>query len=85
MTPPLSARVNVVAHRGFSGRFPENTLKAFLEAVALGVDAMEFDVQLTRDGELVLVHDGTVDRTTNGSGRVDRLSLSEIKEMDAGG
>ena len=77
--------VNVVAHRGFSGRFPENTLKAFLEAVTLGVNAIEFDVQLTRDGGLVLVHDGTVDRTTNGSGRVDRLSLSEIKELDAGG
>ena len=85
MTPPLTATVNVVAHRGFSGRFPENTLRAFQEAVALGVDSIEFDVQLTRDGGLVLVHDGTVDRTTNGSGRVDGLSLSEIKEMDAGG
>ncbi|NLN18800.1 MAG: glycerophosphodiester phosphodiesterase [Firmicutes bacterium] len=76
--------VNVVAHRGFSGKYPENTLRAFREALVLDVDTVEFDVRLTKDNELVLIHDPTVDRTTNGQGRVEEMTLAEIKELDAG-
>ncbi len=74
----------VIAHRGGGGLWPENTLYAFEHAVALGVDALEMDVQSTKDGELVVIHDDTVDRTTNGTGRVQALTLAEIKALDAG-
>ena len=76
--------VNVVAHRGFSGKFPENTAIAFKEALALGVEMIELDVHLAIDGSLIVVHDATVDRTSDGTGRVDTLTLEEIKAMDAG-
>ena len=76
--------VKVIAHRGFSGSYPENTEIAFLEAIALGVDAVEFDVRLSRDSVPVVIHDGRVDRTTDGAGSVDQLTLSEIRELDAG-
>ena len=76
--------VNGVAHRGFSGRYPENTRVAFLKALRLGVDSIELDVHLTRDRELVVIHDSAVDRTTNGLGRVAQMTLSEIKALDAG-
>ena len=78
-------QVAVVAHRGASGRFPENTLPAFEEAVRLEVEMVEFDVHLTADGQMVVIHDATVDRTSNGSGQVAKMTLSEIKELDAGG
>ena len=77
--------VTVVAHRGASGTFPENTAPAFQEAIRLGVEMIELDVHLTVDGKMVVIHDGTVDRTSDGSGRVARMSLEEIKELDAGG
>ena len=76
--------VNVVAHRGFSGRFPENTAVAFKKALALDIEMIELDVHLAKDGSLIVIHDATVDRTSNGTGRVDALTLDEIKEMDAG-
>ncbi len=63
---------------------PENTLPAFAEALRLGVGMIEFDVQLTRDGALVLMHDDTIDRTTDRQGRVADLTLSELREADAG-
>jgi glycerophosphoryl diester phosphodiesterase len=72
------------AHRGQSGSLPENTLVAFRNAVDLGADRLELDVQMTRDGELVVIHDETVDRTTNGTGRVAELTLTEIRALDAG-
>jgi glycerophosphoryl diester phosphodiesterase len=72
------------AHAGLSGRFPENTMAAFRNAVALGADWLELDVQMTRDGALVVIHDETVDRTTNGSGQVADLTLAEIRALDAG-
>jgi glycerophosphoryl diester phosphodiesterase len=72
------------AHRGRSGQLPENTLAAFRKAVDLGADRLELDVQMTRDGELVVIHDETVDRTTNGTGRVADLTLAEIRALDAG-
>ncbi|MBT4499939.1 MAG: hypothetical protein HOC74_19580 [Gemmatimonadetes bacterium] len=77
-------QVAVVAHRGASGDFPENTASAFLEAIRLGVEMIEFDVQLSRDRELVIIHDSVVDRISDGSGRVDEMNLTELKELDAG-
>ncbi len=76
--------VLVIAHRGGLGLWPENTPYAFEHAVELGVDVLEMDVQSTEDGELVVMHDGTVDRTTNGTGRVQELTLAELRQLDAG-
>lgn len=73
-----------IAHRGFSAVYPENTLLSFNKALELGVDHLELDLQVTFDGHLVVMHDRTVDRTTNGSGEVSDLSLAEIRELDAG-
>jgi glycerophosphoryl diester phosphodiesterase len=72
------------AHRGAMSTHPENTLPALQEAVRLGAHMIEFDIQLTKDGALVLMHDATVDRTTNGKGKVADLTLAEIKALDAG-
>ena len=65
----------VAAHRGFSGEYPENTMLAFKEAIKLGVDQIETDVRITKDNELVLIHDSTLERTTNGSGKVCDYTL----------
>jgi glycerophosphoryl diester phosphodiesterase len=75
----------VVAHRGFRTRAPENTLAAFEAAATVGAAMIEFDVGLTRDGVPVVIHDAEVDRTTDGVGRVDALTLAEIQALDAGG
>lgn len=72
------------AHRGAMSTHPENTVPAFMEAVRLGAHMIEFDVQLTKDGALVLMHDATVNRTTDGKGKVSDLTLAEIKALDAG-
>jgi glycerophosphoryl diester phosphodiesterase len=79
-------RRNVVcfAHRGARGHAPENTLLAFDLAFDLGVDAIECDVQRSRDGELVIIHDGTVNRTTNGTGAVAALAFADLRALDAG-
>ena len=74
----------VVGHRGAAGLAPENTLCAIRRAAAAGVGAVEFDVRITADGEIVLMHDETVDRTTDGSGAVHRMALDEIRRLDAG-
>jgi len=74
----------VVGHRGNRAHAPENTLESLREAVALGADAVEFDLRVSRDGVLVLMHDATVDRTTDGSGSVALKSMAELKELDAG-
>ena len=73
-----------VAHRGHSIEFPENTLEAYRRAIALGVEMIECDVNLTHDGRLVMIHDATLDRTTNGSGRVSSVTWDEIQRLDAG-
>jgi glycerophosphoryl diester phosphodiesterase len=73
------------AHRGAMSSHPENTLPALLEAARLGAAMIEFDVQITADGALVLMHDSKVDRTTDGSGRVSEMTLAQIQELDAGG
>jgi glycerophosphoryl diester phosphodiesterase len=78
------SRPLVFAHRGGGGLFPENTLEAFEYSAKMGVDVLELDVHSTADGALVVMHDATVDRTTNGSGRVNDLTLAEIKQLDAG-
>jgi len=73
-----------IAHRGASALAPENTMAAFERAIELGADAIEFDLHLSRDGELVVIHDDTLDRTTDGNGPVHERSLEEIKRLDAG-
>lgn len=74
----------VIAHRGASEVAPENTIAAFQKAVELGADAIELDVKLTADGEALVMHDRTLDRTTSGSGRVSAHTMSEIQTLDAG-
>ena len=74
----------IIAHRGASEYEPENTLKSFKKAIDLGAELIEFDVRLSKDNSLVIMHDKTVDRTTNGSGIVREMTLSQLKELDAG-
>ena len=74
----------VIAHRGGAGLAPENTLYAFERARDLGVDVIELDVRSTSDGSLVVFHDATVDRTTDGTGRVNEKTLEELKNLNAG-
>jgi glycerophosphoryl diester phosphodiesterase len=73
----------VTAHRGFSGKYPENTLAAFEAAYSLGVDIIEFDIRESADGKLIIIHDTSVNRTTNGSGRVDALNFEELRKLNA--
>ncbi|HEU5315302.1 MAG TPA: glycerophosphodiester phosphodiesterase family protein [Chloroflexota bacterium] len=79
-SPPI-----VVAHRGASGEAPENTLAAFRLAVEQGAQYVECDVHLSSDGVPVVIHDEKVDRTTNGTGEVARMTLAELRALDAGG
>lgn len=74
----------VIAHRGASGACPENTLVAFRRAVAIGAGMIELDVQLTRDGEVVVIHDFSLERTTDGHGPVRQRTLAELRRLDAG-
>lgn len=71
------------AHRGYSGKYPENTMLAFRKAVEAGADGIELDVQLSRDGVPVIIHDELVDRTTDGKGRVKDMTLAELQALDA--
>ncbi len=74
----------VIGHRGNRAHAPENTIPSMLEAVALGADALEFDVHVTRDDVLVVLHDPTLDRTTDGRGLVAALTAAELRQIDAG-
>ena len=74
----------ILAHRGASARAPENTLEAFRLAVEEGAGGLELDVHATRDGEIVVIHDATVNRTTDGSGAVAGMTLGELRRLDAG-
>ncbi|MBI1926679.1 glycerophosphodiester phosphodiesterase [Candidatus Poribacteria bacterium] len=74
----------ITGHRGAAKLEPENTLRSIQKAIDLGVDQIEIDVHLTRDGHLVVIHDATVDRTTDGHGAVADLTLLEAKQLDAG-
>jgi glycerophosphoryl diester phosphodiesterase len=82
--PFLSPFPVVCAHRGDSAHYPENTLPAFRSAAELGVDCIKSDVHLTADGECVLWHDDSVDRMTDGHGKIEELNLSELLRLDAG-
>ena len=73
----------VIAHQGGDGVWPGETMFAFQNAVDLGVDVLEMDIHITADGELVLMHDETVDRTTDGSGGIESMTLEELKKLDA--
>lgn len=76
--------VIILAHQGGDGEFPSNTMLAFENAVALGVDVLELDVHSSSDGVLVVIHDDTVDRTTDGTGRVNEMTLEQLQALDAG-
>jgi glycerophosphoryl diester phosphodiesterase len=78
-----TTRPAVIAHQGGDGTLPGNTLEAFLHADSLGVDVLEMDVHQTRDGVLVLMHDASVDRTTNGTGAIMEMDLATLQALDA--
>lgn len=88
MSPPnfrrLSTGPRIYGHRGASAHAPENTMKAFALAFEHGADGVELDVRLAKTGELVVFHDATLDRTTRSKGRVSRMSLSELRQVDLG-
>src|SRR5437773_8679711 len=79
-----TSRPLVIAHRGASGLAPENTLAAFSLAIAVGADGVEMDVQMSADGQPVVIHDSRVNRTTNGRGSVTRLTLDHLQRLDGG-
>lgn len=74
----------IYAHRGASVEFPENTLAAFRRALELGADGIELDVHLSLDGHAVVIHDESVDRTTDGTGAISDMTVEELKKLDAG-
>lgn len=74
----------VIAHQGGERLYPSNTMLAFSKSVEMGVDVLEMDIHATADDVIVLMHDDTVDRTTDGTGRITDLTLSELQELDAG-
>ncbi|MGE5258214.1 MAG: glycerophosphodiester phosphodiesterase, partial [Hyphomicrobiales bacterium] len=88
MNPSLNLtrfpRPLLIGHRGYPARFPENTLASFQGAMQAGCDMIELDVTLTRDRKVVVIHDDTLNRTTNGNGAVSKHTLAEIKQLDAG-
>jgi glycerophosphoryl diester phosphodiesterase len=73
----------IFAHRGFSGKYPENTMLAFEKAVEIGVDGIELDVHLTKDNEIVIIHDEDIKRTCDGEGLVKDMTLEELRKFDA--
>ncbi|MEA3334696.1 MAG: glycerophosphodiester phosphodiesterase [Chloroflexota bacterium] len=81
---PGEPRPLVIAHQGGDGVWPGNTMLAFERAASMGVDMLEMDLHVTGDGHLVLMHDETVDRTTNGSGIIEEMTLDSFKSLDAG-
>ena len=74
----------IIGHRGYPAKYPENTLAAFEAAIEAGAVMIELDVMLSRDRKVVVIHDATLDRTTNGKGSVADLTLAELKQLDAG-
>lgn len=74
----------IIAHRGASAYAPENTMAAFQKAVELSADSIEFDVKCSKDGEMIIIHDQTLDRTTNGHGKVIETNLKDLRNLDAG-
>lgn len=85
MTPfPYKHKIAIAAHRGDKNHVPENTIAAFRAAIDKGADMLELDVHMTADGEIIVMHDPTVDRTTNGTGKISELTLAEIRALSAG-
>ncbi len=83
-TPSLSQKsFRIIAHRGASGYAPENTLSAFQKGLELGANMIELDIHLSRDGELVVIHDPTLERTTNGTGYIKNYTVKELKQFHA--
>ncbi len=82
--PPLMGVQQTIAHRGASTEAPENSLASVRRAIESGVTATEIDIRTTADGQLVLLHDATLDRTTNGSGPVGKITLDALRQLDAG-
>ena len=74
----------IISHRGYSAKYPENTMIAFQGAVEVGTHGIELDVQLSKDGEIVICHDETIDRTSNGTGYIKDMTLKELKQYDFG-
>jgi glycerophosphoryl diester phosphodiesterase len=79
-----SGKVLVIGHRGAAGHAPENTMASFQKGLELGADLIELDIHMTRDGALVVMHDGDVSRTTDGRGRIKEMTLAQVRELDAG-
>ncbi len=79
-----SGKVLVIGHRGAMGYAPENTMASFQRGLEMGSDVIELDIHMSRDGELIVMHDGDVSRTTNGSGHIKEMTLEEIRLLDAG-
>jgi glycerophosphoryl diester phosphodiesterase len=82
--PYITNRVWVIAHQGGEGLYPSNTMLAFRKSVEMGVDMLDLDINMTKDGELVVIHDTSVDRTTGGKGFVKDLTWDQIRALDAG-
>ncbi len=80
----MQKKTEIIAHRGFSGKAPENTMAAFRKALGLGVDGIELDIHLSNDGQLAVIHDEDVSRTTDGKGLVENMSSEELRNLDAG-
>src|SRR5438067_170423 len=80
----MTTRPILIAHRGGALEVPENTLAAFRYAISIGMSWVELDVQMSSDGALVVIHDETVDRTTDGTGAVGSLTFEELRRLDAG-
>lgn len=76
--------MKIIGHRGYSAKFPENTLMSFQAAIDISADMIEFDVLMSKDGVPVIIHDETLNRTTNGKGHVSLMTLQELKKLDAG-
>lgn len=74
-----------IAHRGASAYEPENTIRAFKRAIEMGCDGIEMDLRRSKDGKIVVIHDETVDRTTNGKGKVSEMTVDELKKLDSHG
>jgi glycerophosphoryl diester phosphodiesterase len=79
-----SGDLTIIAHRGASAHYPENTMISFEGAINMGADMVELDVQMTADGEVIVFHDETLNRCTNGRGKIADYSLSDLKKLDAG-
>ena len=81
---PYKHKVTIAGHRGDPKAVPENTIASFRSSVDKGADMLELDVHMTKDGEIIVMHDDRVDRTTNGTGRISEMTLAELKELSCG-